>query len=396
MSRTTPTPTPTLSEPYLLTAVANPLLHPDVGHAAAATGRPVIDLAAQLDDADQATAAAVLARHLPRAAAVIVDRDTARVLAGPRTHDHIFVVVRDEDPIPWEDVLACHADQVFYLPAQAADLLGAIAALPRIGAAAPGDRREGRDGVGGRGHILVVTATAGGAGSSTLAVALARTATRAGRRSTLIDGVDTSGGLDLLLGLEDVTGARWPDLRINPEGSLDATALRTALPAEDSGLAVLSAARPTVAESFRLEPDAVATVATLLAEAGDTVVVDAPPAQAWLHGDVDSHPLAAAADHLVLLTTAQVRPAAAAATFAHRLAAAAVPHSLVARHRDWSGLDATDLTRLTGLEATAEIATLPRLARTTEIAGLPNPVPAALSTAADALLTAAGLPGGRR
>ena len=51
---------------------------------------------------------------------------------------------------------------------------------------------------------------------------------------------------------------------------------------------------------------------------------------------------------------------------------------------------------LLGTNVTAEIATLPRLARTTEISGLPNPVPTALSSAADALLEAAGLPGGPR
>ncbi|MDR7330818.1 septum site-determining protein Ssd [Corynebacterium guangdongense] len=388
MSRTTPP----LSEPYLLTAVANPLLHPDVGHAAAATGRPVIDLAAQLDGADRGAKANLLARHLPRAAAVIVDGDTARVLAGPRTHDHIFVTVRDEDPIPWEDVLACHADQVFYLPAQAAELLAAIADLPRTGSPADGTR----DATHARGRVLIVTATAGGAGTSTLAAAVARTATRAGQLTTLVDGVDTSGGMDLLLGLEDTPGARWPDLHINPEGNLDAEALRTALPAEGTGLAVLSAARPTVAESFQLRPETIATVASTLAEAGGTVIVDAPPAQTWVHGDVESHPLATAADHLVLLTTAQVRPAAAASSIARRLAAAGIPHCLVARHRDWSGLDATDLTRLTGLDVSAEIATLPRLARTTEIAGLPNPVPAALGTAAGVALAAAGLPGGPR
>lgn len=384
--------TPPPSEPYLLTAVSNPLLHPDVGHAAAAAGRPVIDLAAQLDDADADAAANLLARHLPRAAAVIVDHDVARVLAGPRAHDHIFVVVRDEDPIPWEDVLACHADQVFYLPAQAADLLGAIAALPRTGASPAGAHGSPHT----RGRVVVATATAGGAGTSTLAAALARTATRAGQKVTLIDGVDTSGGLDLLLGLEDATGARWPDLHINPEGNLDADSLRTALPAESSGLAVLSAARPTVAEPFRLRPETLARVAGVLSEAGGTVIVDAPPAQTWVHGEAASHPLGAAADHLVLLTTAQVRPAAAAATIVRRLAAASIPHSLVARYRDWSGLDAADLSRLTGLDVTAEIATLPRLARTTEISGLPNPVPTALSSAADALLEAAGLPGGPR
>lgn len=378
------------TEPYLLTAVTDPLLHPDVGHAAAATGRPVVDLSPQLDEG---ASEALLARHIPRAVAVIVDGAAARLLAGPRTHDHIFVVVRDEEEIPWEDVLACHADQVFYLPAQASDLLAAIADLPHVAVGAPGAPARSGGASHSRGRILAVTSTAGGAGASTLAAALARTATRAGQRVVLVDGVDTSGGLDLLLGLEDASGARWPDLNVNPEGNLDADAVRTALPAEDSGLAMLSAARPTVADSFQLQPGTLARVANTLAEAGMTVIIDAPAAPTWLSGELGAHPLAAILDQLVLLTTAQVRPAAAATSIVRRLAAAEIPHCLVARYRDWSGLDGADLTRLTGLAVTAEIPTVPKLARTTEIAGLPSPLPNALSTAASAVLSAAGLPG---
>lgn len=378
------------TEPYLLTAVTDPLLHPDVGHASAATGRPVVDLSLQLDEG---ASDALLARHIPRAVAVIVDRMAARVLAGKRSHDHIFVVVRDEEEIPWEDVLACRADQVFYLPAQASDLLAAIADLPHVASGAPGGLNRTAGAPGSRGKILAVTATAGGAGASTLAAALARTATRAGHKVVLIDGVDTSGGLDLLLGLEDRSGARWPDLNVNPEGNLDADALRTALPAEDSGLALLSAARPTVAESFQLQPETLARVANTLAEAGMTVIVDAPAASTWLNGELGAHPLAGILDQLVLLTTAQVRPAAAATSIARRLTAADIPHCLVARYRDWSGLDGADLTRLTGLTVTAEIPTVPKLARTTEVAGLPTPLPTALSSAANAVLTGAGLPG---
>src|SRR3954451_5695714 len=69
----------------------------------------------------------------------------------------------------------------------------------------------------------------GGAGASTLAAALALAAA-ADRDALLLDGDLHGGGIDYLLGLESVSGARWPEVA-GAAGLLRATALAAALPA---------------------------------------------------------------------------------------------------------------------------------------------------------------------
>ena len=72
------------------------------------------------------------------------------------------------------------------------------------------------------------------------------------------------------------------------------------------------------------------------------------------------------------------------------MSSARVEHSLLTRHRDWSGLAAADLAAVLPHEPIAEITTAARLARDSELAGLPTMLPRTLTTAADAVLAAAG------
>ena len=58
--------------------------------------------------------------------------------------------------------------------------------------------------------VLAVVGGSGGVGASTFAAALATAAAPA----TLIDLDPVSGGIDVLLGIEDVPGARWSGLRL--------------------------------------------------------------------------------------------------------------------------------------------------------------------------------------
>lgn len=78
---------------------------------------------------------------------------------------------------------------------------------------------------------MAVVGGCGGAGASTLATALAMRAVLRDADPTLIDLDPLSGGLDLLLGLDDAAGCRWDDL--------DSTHTRTDLPA-GHGVAVLT------------------------------------------------------------------------------------------------------------------------------------------------------------
>jgi secretion/DNA translocation related CpaE-like protein len=87
---------------------------------------------------------------------------------------------------------------VVVVPDNARWLSGAIAELCRRPA--------------GLGPMICVTGASGGVGASTLAAALAFVAARRGARSVLVDTDRRGGGLDLLVGAEQVDGWRWPRL----------------------------------------------------------------------------------------------------------------------------------------------------------------------------------------
>lgn len=225
------------TEPFLLIAVTDPILHPEVAHIAAASTRPIVDLSDRLparpDDPAAGTVADLIGRHLPRAVAVIVDKDTARLLGSARHHEHLFFVADDTEPVDWETALSVRADQAFLIPAQSAELLAALAALRDAATPALRTAPAGRPSPRAPGQTIAVTGTAGGVGTSTLAALLARHAARSGP-TTLVDAVPHSGGLDLVMGIEDVAGARWPDLSLATGGSIDAASLQDALPEDPS------------------------------------------------------------------------------------------------------------------------------------------------------------------
>lgn len=75
------------------------------------------------------------------------------------------------------------------------------------------------------GPVVAVTGGCGGAGSSTLACALALEA----EDCLLIDADALSGGIDLRMAAEDIGGLRWPGLA-GTRGRVPVTALREALP----------------------------------------------------------------------------------------------------------------------------------------------------------------------
>jgi len=114
-------------------------------------------------------------------------------------------------------------------------------------------------------HVIGVLGGSGGVGSSTFAAALAE----AGEPSLLVDLDVVGGGVDVLLGIEDVPGARWSGLHL-AGGRLDPEVLLEGLP-RWGRCPVLAA------DSDSLDPAAIAQVLDVAVAGGiRTVVVDLP------------------------------------------------------------------------------------------------------------------------
>lgn len=369
----------------ILIAVGDALLHPEATHLAAATGRPIIDSQGPDD----------FVRHYSRAFAVFIDTARASNLDPLPRRDGVFLVCSESGEVPGE--VPGEVDGVtdtFILPAQAAELLKA---LGRLALAAPRERHtpgaqaaesggrlrgsragDGGSAIGSVGTVLSFVGAAGGAGTSTLAASVARVASP-DAYPVVVDAHRYSGGLDLLLGVEEEVGARWGDIDIG-EGSVDRAQLRQALPRTTDGIAVLTGARTTVAAAAGQPgglPADVDRVTTVLGADGLTVV-DAPP---------DALPNRC--DHAFIVVPAEVRAAASAALISAECRATNTPVSLIVRRRGWSGMSTEEVERVAGAEVVAEVKHLSRLVRETEVAGLPVRLPRSLAAAAESVLEAA-------
>jgi secretion/DNA translocation related CpaE-like protein len=122
------------------------------------------------------------------------------------------------------------------------------------------------------------------------------------QRVLLVDADPFGGGLDVLLGIEDAAGIRWPDLA-GSRGRLSAQSLVQALP-HASGVSVLAGE----IESHALLPETVSAVLDAGERGFDLVVVDLPreftPA---------TETVLARADRTLLVVAPRVRATAAAA-----------------------------------------------------------------------------------
>jgi secretion/DNA translocation related CpaE-like protein len=255
----------------------------------AAVRDAVLRLAALVGTPVHLESPGVAARAAWRAAALVaVGADCAADPALPRRDGVVVVTDRSPDADVWQRAVAIGAEQVLVLPAAESRLLEVLAA-----ATEPTRRR---------GVVIGVVGGCGGAGASTLSVALGLTASRPGS-AVLIDADPIGGGLDLLLAAEHQPGARWPDL-VGTRGRLSATALLDALPHVD-GLAVLSWDRGNVVP---LPPEAAASVLDAAVRATATVVVDLPR-----HLDATIERLVAGCDEVLLVVPSTVRATAAAA-----------------------------------------------------------------------------------
>jgi secretion/DNA translocation related CpaE-like protein len=164
-----------------------------------------------------------------------------------------------------------------------------------------------------RGRVLAVLGGRGGAGASVLAAALAVTAGNIGLRSLLVDADPLGGGVDLVLGWEDVDGLRWPALSAT-SGTVDPSALVAALPSRGD-VAVLSCDRGAPGG---LPQDAMAAALDAGVRGRDLVVADLPRR-------LDDAAVLAlrAADRVLLIVPAELRACVAAS----RVAASVAPHT---------------------------------------------------------------------
>ena len=311
-------------------------------------------------------------RHWPDAPVVLLDGAAARRCAEggmPRRAGVVLAVRGEPPPDVWRHAVAVGAEHVVSLPEAEQWLVTALAE------ATEGRRRGGA--------VLAVAGGRGGAGASVLAAAVAVTAVRGGERALLVDCDPLGGGLDLVLGAEDLGGMRWPELTVGG-GRVPAAALHAALPApvvaRRSGgeLGVLSCDRSADGPT----PAAISSVIDAGRRAGEIVVCDLPryPTEAAVVA-------VGAADLTVLVVPADVRSCAAAA----RVAAVLREHSdalrLLVRGPAPGGVDADEVARAIGVPLLAAMRPEPGLARALERGTAPGRPRGPLAGAAGTVLS---------
>ncbi|RSN70158.1 septum site-determining protein Ssd [Actinomadura sp. WAC 06369] len=186
-----------------------------------------------------------------------------------------------------------------------------------------------------RAAVVCVVGARGGAGASVLAATLAVTAAGTGLRTLLADADPLGGGIDLLLGLEEHEGVRWPDLA-ERRGRLGTAALRDTLPG-DGDLSVLSWRR---GEPVPLTGEATASLLEAAVRGFDLVVADVPR----YPGDLGRAALRAA-DTAYLLVPAEVRATVAADGLAAALRRETADLRLVVQGPSPGGLTADGVAR---------------------------------------------------
>jgi secretion/DNA translocation related CpaE-like protein len=296
----------------------------------------------------------------PHAPLVLLDAEASRRCgrAGLPRRPGVVVAVRGvPPPTVWRGAVEVGAEHVISLPDGEGWLVNALTE------AAEGRARPGA--------VLAVVGARGGAGASVFAAGAALTAVRDGGRVLLVDCDPLGGGLDLVLGAEDLGGLRWPDIEVGP-GRVPATALHAALPAPpvdpDGGpdrtgrLGVLSCARSERGPS----PAAVSSVVASGRRAGETVICDLP------RYPTDAAAAAlAAADLTVLVVPADIRSAAAGGRVAQVLAEHGSEPRLVVRGPSPGGIDAAEIGRVLDLPVLAMMSPEPGLTRALEHGGGP-------------------------
>ena len=298
--------------PHVLLLTTDPRIIVEFETIAAVTGAAVLTVSqcTGVDDASR----------------VFVDGTVALTVAH---HDVIVVAHGRPGPAQWQLAAATGARSIIELPTQRAELSDLVAIAP--------PRRS---------VTVGIVPAIGGAGASTLAVALAAHSAKCGLRTALVDCAGYPGGLDVLAGLESLPGARWPQLT---GSSADGTPAPIAAP--DSLLVISGDVKDP-----RVMCDEDISVVEALRGSMDVVVLDLPvvPTRA-------TSTLLELCDYTVVVTVNTVRATAATA---HRCRDAS--HSatgIAVRMMPGARLDAMSVAQSAGC---ALWATLPTDARVVE------------------------------
>jgi secretion/DNA translocation related CpaE-like protein len=191
----------------------------------------------------------------------------------------------------------------------------------------------------GDGRTLAVIGGRGGAGASILAAGLATTAVRTGYRTLLIDADPLGGGLDLVLGWEQVGGLRWPALA-GADGRVDPPTLLSALP-HRGDLVLLSFDRD---ELPGVPIEAMAATLDAARRGREVIVADLPR-------QLDDAAVLAlqAAERTLLVVPAELRATASAARTAATVSAHCENIAVVVRGPAPGKLRAREIARALGL-----------------------------------------------
>lgn len=294
---------------------------------------------------DVANDEALARRAWAEAPLVVVGSDLVRRLVRarvPRRAGVVLVGLDLDDAGVWDLAVEVGADTVVFLPDAQAWL------VDRLG--------EAGDGPVSGGVTVAVLGGRGGAGASTLSAALACAAAGREVNTMLVDADPLGGGIDMLLGREDATGLRWPDLAA-AAGRLSAESLRAALP-RVGPLSVLSCGR---GESLQLPLDAVRAVLAAARRSHDLVVVDLPR-----HLDDVAELVLSTATSTLLVVPAEVRATAAAGRVAVGVGLLAGDVRAVVRGPAPSGLTGPLVADALGLPLAGWMDAEPDLARAQE------------------------------
>jgi secretion/DNA translocation related CpaE-like protein len=265
----------------------------------------------------------------------------------------VVLVARDlDDATVWEAAGSVGAEHVAFLPDAAQWLTRRIreATAPR--------------------PVPVVCAVGGrgGAGASTLAVALSLVAVSRDMRCMLIDADPLGGGLDLMLGEESAAGTRWSDVAAADPGA-DADLLLGEMPRLRRG-AVLSLLSWDRGDLLEIPAEAMTVALDVGRRDADLVVVDLPR-----RPDAAAAVALASRGPVLLVVPAEVRATAAAARVVAAVERACTPADLrvVVRGPAPSGLSAHVVAAGLGLPLAGHVRADRNLAAALERAQPPGP-----------------------
>jgi len=246
---------------------------------------------------------------------VLVGGDLAGAVAGTRPirRPDVILVTRSASDEDWRSAVAMGAEHVAALPDAERWLIDRLA--------------DGAEGESRHGIVLAVVGAGSGSGASTFAASLALAGAARGLRTLLVDVDPCSGGIDLLLGIEDEPGTRWSDLA-GARGRIRAADLAGSLPGSQ-GVSVLSCGRTPA------DPPSTEVVSAVL-DAGergfDLVVADVGRVL-----DGATIAVVARSRQALVVTSNHVAPVAAAARLLRRVESSAAAVGVVVR-LDGSGV----------------------------------------------------------